>query len=109
MSCVTVYQDGEHRDVEVAVREFMEVRLVRLPAKPPRDDKAEAEAPVLSSRLTFNYRFMLEHALLRNGDDDFILVLEDDLEVARRTAVFRVGRARHAGGPVGVLRERLQR
>jgi hypothetical protein len=53
-------------------------------------DRAE---PVLSSRLTYNYRFMLEHAFSEGGGGiggggggggghPFVLVLEDDLEVA---------------------------
>ena len=58
MSRVTVYQDGTHRGVEVVVREFYPVRLVRLPPEAP-DVKGR---PVLSSKLTYNYRCVCVYA-----------------------------------------------
>lgn len=76
MSLVTIYQDGSHRGVERAVRDFNPARLVRL----PREPLASRDKPVLSSKLTYNYRFMLEHAFAQ--DAPFVLVLEDDLEIA---------------------------
>ena len=75
MSRVTVYQDGSERAVEVVVRSWDPVVLVRLP-----EFQGEPETPILSSRLTWNYRFMLEHSF-RQGHD-YVLVLEDDLEIA---------------------------
>ena len=75
MSRVTVYQDGSERAVEVVVRRWDPVVLVRLP-----EFHGQPETPILSSRLTWNYRFMLEHAF-RQGHD-YVLVLEDDLEIA---------------------------
>ena len=37
---------------------------------------------MLSSKLTFNYRFMMEHALANHEWADHIIVLEDDLIVS---------------------------
>lgn len=82
LSRVAVYQDGIHRGVEQVVREFHPVRLVRLPQQPHGAD----DLPVLSSRLTYNYRFMLEHAFAQGHP--FVLVLEDDLEVAPDALLF---------------------
>ena len=82
LSRVTVYQDGMHRGVEQVVRELYPVRLVRLPAQPP----SAKEQPVLSSRLTYNYRFMMQHAFAQGHP--FVLVLEDDLEIAPDALLF---------------------
>ncbi len=50
---------------------------MRLPAEPA----SSKDKPVLSSKLTINYRFMLEHAF--GGGHEYVIVLEDDLEIAR--------------------------
>ena len=72
---VTVYQDGSNHRVARAVADFFPSSLVRLPKG------GEGAGPVLSSRLTFNYRFMLEHAFDRCADH--VIVLEEDLLVSR--------------------------
>jgi hypothetical protein len=64
------------------VRDFYPARLIRLPEAP---DSTKDE-PVLSSKLTYNYRFMLEHAF--GQGHAYVLVLEDDLEISPDCLLF---------------------
>jgi hypothetical protein len=82
-SLVTVYQDGADRAVEMVVSDFKGANLVRLPES---DDSRKG--PVLLSRLTYNYRLMLDHAFQENSEADHVIVLEDDLIISEDALVF---------------------
>ncbi len=82
-SLVTVYQDGVDRAVEMVVGDFHPAKLVRLP-----ESESSRKGPILLSRLTYNYRVMIEHAFQENPDAEHVIVLEDDLIVSEDALVF---------------------
>ena len=66
------------RSVETVVRSFFPIQHVRLPPSPPTDRASN----ILNSRLTQNYRFMIDHGFKMYPDARHLIVLEDDLEIS---------------------------